>query len=307
MKQGITMKNVYYKRIIEGHTVPAIIHNFNYFYLDMAVYEDGSVSCWDRVEIDKLPHELERGWLTTQIPIGEHLSIHGLGSYKIVQAEWKHTSESFVQNVYDILRQMNPEKEGLYKETSVQRQRWDQRKVHFMADPIPYKFEYNFGYTMMNGVSTHLFHKKSSDWQLATLTAYPDKTITVDSQPDQWLSIDDVNQMFEAGILKSNLEDGSKIIIEDFGVITFSGPHYSPEDKDKRLEIADMVSEVSGEETSLERCRSIYEEYLEEPTEENRMSLKQAYEAVPEHQRMYLGDMDSKDGDYVRIIYGIED
>ena len=35
----------------------------------------------------------------------------------------------------------------------------------------------------------------------------------------------------------------------------------------------------------------------------NREVLRKAYEAVPESERMYLGDMDSKDSDYRRILY----
>ncbi|WP_434059905.1 DUF7639 domain-containing protein [Myroides odoratimimus] len=31
-----------------------------------------------------------------------------------------------------------------------------------------------------------------------------------------------------------------------------------------------------------------------------------AYERIPEHMQMYLGDMDSKDGEYIDIIYGPE-
>lgn len=31
--------------------------------------------------------------------------------------------------------------------------------------------------------------------------------------------------------------------------------------------------------------------------------LRKTYEAVPESQRMYLGDMDTKDWDFIRILY----
>ncbi len=37
--------------------------------------------------------------------------------------------------------------------------------------------------------------------------------------------------------------------------------------------------------------------------EATRERLRAAYEAVPEHQRLFLGDMDTKDGDYKRILY----
>ncbi len=65
----------------------------------------------------------------------------------------------------------------------------------------------------------------------------------------------------------------------------------------------DFHNELSGNETSLEKCRNAYYQYLIYPDEETREQLKQAYESVPEHERIYLGDMDTRDTDYQRIIY----
>jgi hypothetical protein len=42
--------------------------------------------------------------------------------------------------------------------------------------------------------------------------------------------------------------------------------------------------------------------YEAAPSEEKREALRKAYEAVPEHLRMYCGDMDSKDEPIRRIL-----
>ena len=42
------MSKVYRRQLVEGVTIPAIIHNGSYFLIDMAVYEDGTVSCWHK-------------------------------------------------------------------------------------------------------------------------------------------------------------------------------------------------------------------------------------------------------------------
>ena len=52
------------------------------------------------------------------------------------------------------------------------------------------------------------------------------------------------------------------------------------------------------------RCREAYREYLDHPTVANRERLKRVYEEVPEHHRMYVGDMDTKDIPVRTIIYG---
>jgi len=43
--------------------------------------------------------------------------------------------------------------------------------------------------------------------------------------------------------------------------------------------------------------------YLENPTGFYREHLREKYQRVPEHEPMYLGDMDSKDWDCPRILY----
>lgn len=49
------MSKVYREQCIEGVTIPSIIHNSQYFWHNMAVYEDGTVSVWDKVDLDDIP------------------------------------------------------------------------------------------------------------------------------------------------------------------------------------------------------------------------------------------------------------
>ena len=54
----------------------------------------------------------------------------------------------------------------------------------------------------------------------------------------------------------------------------------------------------------MDKCRRIFDEYLRNPTKKLREDLKTAYEAVPDHQKMFVGDMDTKDIQVRMIIYG---
>ena len=45
------------------------------------------------------------------------------------------------------------------------------------------------------------------------------------------------------------------------------------------------------------------QDYESDSSEANRKRLRDTYEAVPEHLRMYCGDMDSRDGPIKRILY----
>jgi FtsZ-binding cell division protein ZapB len=69
-------------------------------------------------------------------------------------------------------------------------------------------------------------------------------------------------------------------------------------------EVADEIEKLNGRPTSLDRCLKAYQQYQAEESDEARQHLKETYEAVPEHLRMFLGDMDVKDIPIRMIIYG---
>jgi hypothetical protein len=108
--------------------------------------------------------------------------------------------------------------------------------------------------------------------------------------------------MFSSGTLSSSIDGEFQISIPHFAELTVSA-QYKVDTQEKQKEIKSLLAKVKGEADTLEICRRIYHQYLINPTTANRERLRQAYEAVPEHERMYLGDMDTKDADYVRILY----
>lgn len=55
----------------------------------------------------------------------------------------------------------------------------------------------------------------------------------------------------------------------------------------------------------MDKCHDAYQLFQEDPTEETREKLREAHEAVPEHNRRFvLADMDVKDIPIRMIIYG---
>ena len=70
------MERVYYKQLIEGASIPAIIHNSSYFLIQMAVYENGTVSCWHKSDLQQFWGDLETGWVVPSVPADADLSIN---------------------------------------------------------------------------------------------------------------------------------------------------------------------------------------------------------------------------------------
>lgn len=115
---------VYRKQRIEGITVPAFIHNRQYFWLNMAVYEDGTISCWEKTDFCDVMRQLKRGWLTPIIPEGESLSVHGLCTLEIISADWNFDNEGYRKFIEDTLRSINPEMANIYETTQREKDKW---------------------------------------------------------------------------------------------------------------------------------------------------------------------------------------
>ncbi|HEY0738181.1 MAG TPA: hypothetical protein VGD69_24905 [Herpetosiphonaceae bacterium] len=68
-------------------------------------------------------------------------------------------------------------------------------------------------------------------------------------------------------------------------------------------EVEDTLRDLQGQPTSSELCEKAFEAYLRQPTSDHQALLRDAYERVPKHLRVYvLHDMDAKDGPIKRII-----
>jgi hypothetical protein len=50
--------------------MPAIIHNGDYYLIDMPVYEDGTIDCWGRVALNEVERKFQEDWLAISVPDG---------------------------------------------------------------------------------------------------------------------------------------------------------------------------------------------------------------------------------------------
>ena len=133
------MGRVYRQQRVEGVTLPAIIRNGSYFWHDMAVYEDGTVSIWEKIDLEEIPQKLAVKKLMFDVPNGGELSVFELCSLKIVSAEWKYTEQSYYEHIVDTVRSINPEMANIYKTTQREKAIWKEYHVVFSAQPTPYK------------------------------------------------------------------------------------------------------------------------------------------------------------------------
>ena len=296
------MGKVYRKQRIEGVTVPAVIHNGQYFWLNMAVYEDGTVSCWNKVDLSDVPRQLSRGWLTTYVPEGAILSVFELCSLKIAKARWSFDNDSYYEFIQETVRSINPEMENIYKTTPREREKWEKYRVRFSANPTPCKLKGGFGYDLLDGMNVHILLRNEGKLLLTEMDIYADGTFSIDAFGERVFILSEIEQMFSEGTLCTSPNGGETVSFGALGeaecvAVTSAKP------AEKLKEIKNRSLEIQKIPDAHDKCIMAYHEYLTSPTNYNKEKLREAYEAVPEHERIYLGDMDTRNTDFERILY----
>lgn len=295
------MGKVYRQKRIEGVTIPAVIRNGSYFWHSMAVYEDGTVSIWEKVDLENVPQKIAAKKLMFNLPEGKELSVFELCSLKIVSAQWNYDEQSFYDHIVETVKSMNPEMENIYKTTPREQAKWKEHHIVFSASPTPCKLGEKFGYDLLNGDSAHIFLHNNGKLLLTELYCYKDETFSIDGF-DGYFELSDIEKMFKDKTLTTKPKSGEKITLGDLGVVEAEADlAVSP--KNKLSEIKNKSLRIQGKPDAHEAAIKAYHAYLVEPNEFYKEKLRAAYEAVPEHERCYLGDMDTRDSDFRRILY----
>lgn len=295
------MAKVYRRQLIEGITIPSIIHNMNYFWHNMAVYEDGTVSVWDKVDLEDVPKKISSTWLSFSVPEGKSLSVHGLCNLDILYAKWNFDNESYYNYIIETVKKINPEMANIYRTTQREREKWEKYHVAFTADSTPCKLDGGFGYDLSDGDETNILLHNGGKLLLTELYAYEDGSFSVDGL-DGDFKIEDIEKMFADKTICTKPKKGETVTLGVLGEIKTEAD-YAVSPKEKLGEIKNNSLRIQDKPDAHKLCINAYHRYLVEPTEYNRNKLREAYEAVPEHERMFLGDMDSKDHDFQRILY----
>lgn len=298
--------NVYRKERVEGRSFFGIIKNGSYFLSNLAIYEDGIVSAWDKFDIYQFEKALEKKWVVSFIEDNEELNICGIGDFEILESQWMH-KDDYYKYIKSILKEMNPEMQNIYKTTQREIEKWEKLKVSFLAIPIDFKMKKEFGYDLSNGKSYFIFRKSShyssnKEIFLTYYTIYDDETISIYNDNNIY-NFDNIKNMFDKNELVLYPKEDDTIIIENLAKLKLKPTLKYTNKKEKLKEIKENIKEISGKENAFDYAIKCYHNYLVYPSDYNRELLKEAYEKLPKHERIFLGDMDNKDSDFRRIIY----
>ena len=299
-------------RVLEGRYVNSIINNGgSYFLIDLPIFEDGIVDCWETVDLELLKTKISTGWLSPSVPNKERISKHHLAGWEIESSKWFYTKGNYYDFILSIVKSLNPSLTNLFHsngQTSKVIGNTTYSTFTYSSEHLLRKdHEKNISFKEVKGKREHYLFKKSEGvYWLCNFNIYVDSSILIDGIGSSlyFNNKKELEQFINNGTIATMIPDNSIILIQDLGEIKISKTLYNADITEKFSEIDDIISGLNGKPTTSDECVKIYEEYNKNPTKENKQKLKTAYEKIPKHLRVYvLGDMDVKDWPIRNIIY----
>ncbi|MEL6346716.1 MAG: hypothetical protein AAFV53_26620, partial [Myxococcota bacterium] len=282
---------------IRGVNIDAFIRNGQNFFTELAIYADGSFNCWGGVDRAFLHKKFQQGWIRSSVPDGETISAHQIGAFTVEDGQWTRSPAQLHQHMLQLLDALNPEHTDLIDfegsdviiRNNVRYAKLGMMRAHpvrTMDDRSP-----------VRGVRRVLFSKHDDQWWLGPIGLYADRMADIHPHPahQHLISVDEFFERVHGGTISSTVPDGARLNICDLGTITVRDAQFWVEPDSLIKELRDAVNQLCGEESVDHRFYRIWKAYLLDPTPNGRQQVRDAYEAVPRHRRMYLGDMDTRD------------
>ncbi|MEU8341862.1 NADAR family protein [Spirillospora sp. NPDC048832] len=143
----------------------------------------------------------------------------------------------------------------------------------------------------IEGVARPIFIHNMS-YHLADLLIYADGAINC----WDWVDLDGLREKLDCGRVVTQVPEGGEISAYELGRWKAAEPMFGLTAEMLLGEVADDIERLNGRPDSTDRCLAVLDRYLESRDEADRLALREAYLAIPEHKRHYaLGDMDNKD------------
>lgn len=126
-----------------------------------------------------------------------------------------------------------------------------------------------------------------------------------DSMIDCWglVTFDQFKAKVRQGWVVTQPPEGARIGMMTSGTFfTATNVSASVEPDEFIKQVEDEIRLLNGKPDTLTLAHKALEAYHADRTESAKAALRAAYEAVPKHRRIYLGDMESRDYEYQLIL-----
>ncbi len=296
---------------IRGLVLPAFIYNLDHHFVNLPVYADGLIDAWDMLDLPLFEQKLRSGWVTTEVPEGGTLSVHGLGRWQVGDGYWTLDADGLLARVKAAIRELNPQMTNLYDCGGSTIHTVDGVSVSKLGIPeeTPVRIQQEHASApvppVWHGRSLSVFVREHDGLSLADLRVFEDGKFELGRLPQpRILSREALEDAIASKEVCASAEPGTRLRIHGLGTCTVQEQQRAARIDQLLLETADIVARLRHRPDSIARCRDAFEAYVQAPSRATKETLRAAYEAVPMHSRPYVGDQDTKDIPIRMVLYG---
>jgi hypothetical protein len=280
-----------------GRSIPIFIDNLQMHLTQLDVYDDGAVDAWGMLDLPLFERKLTTHWINLAPPDGAQLSVFNLGGGVISDGEWLHTKDELRESVYAIVRALNPSGHALVDMNGDDAEvRGKARYARLgLSDARPIRDD------EVLGAPLPVFVPEGDEWRLTRWFVFADGMTRFGCEGEP-LAFDDACDALRSGEVRTSVPDGSRLHIEGLGRCRVASGFWGVQPNERVREAADELAKLRGSDGAIEKCRNAHAAFEKDPSSQKRDELRAAYLAVPEHLRLFCGDMDSKDWPIRRIL-----
>jgi predicted NAD-dependent protein-ADP-ribosyltransferase YbiA (DUF1768 family) len=144
----------------------------------------------------------------------------------------------------------------------------------------------------VEGTWRHVFVRDGDSYRLADLIVYADGLLDCLGP----ITLDELRDKVTSGVITTSPVHGGRGTGAELGEWRFGYPVSRVSPADLLAEVADRIEQLNGRPDSQQRCLDAIRAYLGNRTEANRLAIRAAYLAIPEHLRAnLLGDTEQRD------------
>ena len=123
----------------------------------------------------------------------------------------------------------------------------------------------------------------------------------------EWVNFEEFKTKVAEGWVVTQVPKGARISCHHLYYGNSTLEFYYIEFDEFVKEVEDTIAQLQGKQTVADTCVQAFAKFLTFPTKENKSSLREAYNAIPKHLRIYvLGDMDCKDSAIITCVKDTE-
>jgi len=287
----------------DGFAIPIFIRNLQYHLTTADAYSDGAIDVWDFVDRSLFEGKLRSGWVWPQPPDGATISIHNLGSCICQGGEWFRDKADIRDTVSEAIKLNNPAMIQLLDMRGSDTEIRDNVRCAKLGLANKWPVRRSADGSSVPGREVPIFAVTGGKHVLTRAFVFADGTARIGAV-GPLTTVDGVFKEIDSGKLTTTIPDGVRLEVEGLGSFTPQKGSWFVKAPERLKELRDLVAQLAGKPEAVQLCREALQQYESKPSESDRQRLRETYEAVADHLRMYCGDMDSKDGPIKRILYG---